>query len=155
MKLTCISPIHPTAVSIRCGAEGWLRVTRSKCWIHERILLPLGFLFLPLEFLLLPHGDGALRASDHLPGRVAALHVLGVESGITERDGGLACDMKTVGAEHDRESALCSSPTSSRSRSRSRQTGSGGASQPSERYPCPIAPAAHGAETRSSSGCSA
>src|SRR2546425_7045550 len=41
------------------------------------------------------------RASDRFPGRVAAFHVLRVESGLAERDGCLASDVKSVSAEHD------------------------------------------------------
>src|SRR5262245_21186441 len=40
-------------------------------------------------------------ATDGLPGRVPALHVLRVEAGLAERDGGLAADVKAVGTEDD------------------------------------------------------
>src|SRR4029450_5090722 len=40
------------------------------------------------------------RPSDRLPGRVAPLHVLRVEAGFAERDGGLASDVESVGAKH-------------------------------------------------------
>src|SRR5262245_54335321 len=40
------------------------------------------------------------RASDSLPGRVAALHVLGVESSLPQRGRSAASDVKSVNAEH-------------------------------------------------------
>src|SRR5215831_3494060 len=40
------------------------------------------------------------RASDRLPGRVAALHVLGIESSLPQRGRSAASDVKSVNAEH-------------------------------------------------------
>src|SRR5262249_35661124 len=40
------------------------------------------------------------RASDRLPGRVAAFHVLGIESGLPQRGRSAASDVKSVNAEH-------------------------------------------------------
>src|SRR5262249_58523666 len=40
------------------------------------------------------------RASDRLPGRVAAFHVLGIESGLPQRGRSAASDVKSVNTEH-------------------------------------------------------
>jgi hypothetical protein len=40
------------------------------------------------------------RASDRLPGRVAALHVLGIESSLPQRGRSAASDVKSIKAEH-------------------------------------------------------